>query len=325
MPKKRVQSTKLKATTKLPIPVDAIKHKDARVNIPTEELRDFVARRRGGADDAALSARPVARPAARLEGQGRAGPRRTSRCRSSRSTSRRRSTRRRSSRTCATRRRPARTEPELTLFADFNGIDDFDKKVDFYRHDQHWSNRMILGDSLLVMTSLAEKEGLKGKVQMIYFDPPYGIKFGVELAGDRRASATSRTARSRTRRASPSRSARSATRGSSASTRTSPTCATALTVARELLTETGSVFVQIGDENVHLVRSRPGRGVRQRELRLADRLRRQPARQLDGELSCRALLTTCSGTQETASAVKYRQLYSEKDAIGDAARRVRVR
>jgi adenine-specific DNA-methyltransferase len=67
---------------------------------------------------------------------------------------------------------------QLSLFNDFNGIDDFDKKIDFYHHAQHWSNRMILGDSLLVMTSLAEKEGLKGKVQTIYFDPPYGIKFG---------------------------------------------------------------------------------------------------------------------------------------------------
>jgi adenine-specific DNA-methyltransferase len=76
--------------------------------------------------------------------------------------------------------RAGEQEPELTLFSDFNGMGDanFDKKVDFYHHDQHWSNRMILGDSLLVMTSLAEKEGLKGKIQMIYFDPPYGIKFG---------------------------------------------------------------------------------------------------------------------------------------------------
>ncbi len=67
---------------------------------------------------------------------------------------------------------------QFALFNDFNGIDAFDKKVDFYHHDQHWSNRMILGDSLLVMNSLAEKEGLKGQVQTIYFDPPYGIKFG---------------------------------------------------------------------------------------------------------------------------------------------------
>ncbi len=65
---------------------------------------------------------------------------------------------------------------QLDLFADFNGIK-FEDMVDFYQHDQKWSNRMILGDSLLVMTSLAEKEGLKGKVQMIYIDPPYGINF----------------------------------------------------------------------------------------------------------------------------------------------------
>src|SRR5256885_14368101 len=79
-------------------------------------------------------------------------------------------------------------EPELTLFSDFNGLEDkgFETKVDFYHHDQNWSNRMILGDSLLVMTSLAEKEGLKGKVQTIYFDPPYGIKFGSNWQGSTR-------------------------------------------------------------------------------------------------------------------------------------------
>jgi len=68
----------------------------------------------------------------------------------------------------------------LDLFADFNGIE-FDQLIEFYQHNQHWQNRMILGDSLLVMTSLAEKEGLKGQVQMIYLDPPYGIKFGSKL------------------------------------------------------------------------------------------------------------------------------------------------
>ncbi len=62
------------------------------------------------------------------------------------------------------------------LFGDFNGID-AEAKTEFYQHDQNWSNRMILGDSLQVMASLAEREGLRGKVQCIYFDPPYGIKF----------------------------------------------------------------------------------------------------------------------------------------------------
>ena len=63
------------------------------------------------------------------------------------------------------------------LFADFNGLKDAEAATEFYQHDQHWSNRMILGDSLSVMASLAEREGLRGQVQCIYFDPPYGIKF----------------------------------------------------------------------------------------------------------------------------------------------------
>src|SRR5216684_4323795 len=63
------------------------------------------------------------------------------------------------------------------LFADFNGIPKGADKTEFYQHDQNWSNRMILGDSLQVMASLAEREGLRGKVQCIYFDPPYGIGF----------------------------------------------------------------------------------------------------------------------------------------------------
>jgi adenine-specific DNA-methyltransferase len=74
-----------------------------------------------------------------------------------------------------TQRRIEETAP--TLFGDFNGIGDHSKSTDFYHHQQNWTNRMILGDSLQVMASLAEREGLRGKVQCIYFDPPYGIKF----------------------------------------------------------------------------------------------------------------------------------------------------
>jgi adenine-specific DNA-methyltransferase len=67
--------------------------------------------------------------------------------------------------------------PIRDLFADFNGLPDIEAKYEFYAHAANWSNRMILGDSLLVMNSLAEKEGVRGQVQMIYIDPPYGIKF----------------------------------------------------------------------------------------------------------------------------------------------------
>lgn len=66
---------------------------------------------------------------------------------------------------------------QVDLFSDFNGLPSESAKTEFYQHDAHWANRMILGDSLQVMASMAEREGLRGKVQMIYFDPPYGIKF----------------------------------------------------------------------------------------------------------------------------------------------------
>jgi len=68
-------------------------------------------------------------------------------------------------------------EDQYALWADFNGLPDDNAKTEFYQHDANWSNRMILGDSLQVMASLAEREGLRGQVQCIYLDPPYGIKF----------------------------------------------------------------------------------------------------------------------------------------------------
>jgi len=76
------------------------------------------------------------------------------------------------------RARSAGDDPyAVDLFSDFNGVLHSEAKTEFYQHDQNWSNRLILGDSLQVMVSLAEREGLQGKVQCIYLDPPYGIKF----------------------------------------------------------------------------------------------------------------------------------------------------
>ena len=145
-------------------------------------------------------------------------------------------------------------EQQLSLFGDFNGLE-FEKLIDFYQHKDgvKWTNRMILGDSLSVMGSLAEKEGLKGQVQMIYLDPPYGIKFGSNW----QVSTLKRDVKD----------------GNVGDVTRQPEQVKAfrdtwelgihsylsymrdrLVVARELLTETGSVFVQIGDENVHLVR-----------------------------------------------------------------------
>ncbi|MCC6222495.1 MAG: site-specific DNA-methyltransferase [Thermoleophilia bacterium] len=144
-------------------------------------------------------------------------------------------------------------EPELRLFDDFNGIE-FAELVDFYQHEQSWTNRLVLGDSLLVMTSLAEKEGLRGKVQTIYVDPPYGIKFGSNWqVSTRRRDVKDGKAQDATRQPEQIRAFRDTWELGIHSYLAY--LRDRLAVARELLNESGSVFVQIGDENVHLVRS----------------------------------------------------------------------
>ena len=143
---------------------------------------------------------------------------------------------------------------QCSLFDDFNGLpEEFDQRVDFYHHDQNWSNRMVLGDSLLVMTSLAEKEGLKGKVQMIYLDPPYGIKFNSNWqVSTRKRNVTDGKAEDLTRQPEQVKAFRDTWKLGIHSYLSY--LRDRFTVARELLTESGSIFVQIGDENVHLVR-----------------------------------------------------------------------
>jgi adenine-specific DNA-methyltransferase len=140
------------------------------------------------------------------------------------------------------------------LFSDFNGIPKGADKTEFYQHDQNWTNRMILGDSLQVMASLAEREGLRGKVQCIYFDPPYGIKFNSNFQW----STTSRDvkdgkAQHITREPEQVKAFRDTWRDGIHSYLTY--LRDRLTVARDLLTDSGSIFVQIGDENVHRVRA----------------------------------------------------------------------
>ena len=144
--------------------------------------------------------------------------------------------------------------PTLDLFGDFNGLHDIEAKTEFYAHDQNWSNRMILGDSLSVMASLAEREGLRGQVQCIYIDPPYGIKFNSNFQW----STTSRDVKDGakdhiTREPEQVRAFRDTWRDGIHSYLTY--LRDRLTVARDLLHESGSIFVQIGDENVHRVRA----------------------------------------------------------------------
>ena len=145
-------------------------------------------------------------------------------------------------------------EYQTDMFADFNGLPSEDAKTEFYQHDANWSNRMILGDSLQVMASLAEREGLRGKVQCIYVDPPYGIKFNSNFQW----STTSRDVRDGnashiTREPEQVKAFRDTWRDGIHSYLTY--LRDRLTAARDLLAESGSIFVQIGDENVYRVRA----------------------------------------------------------------------
>jgi adenine-specific DNA-methyltransferase len=147
---------------------------------------------------------------------------------------------------------PGDSEPELSLFETFDGLDELDM-IEFYQHQANWSNRMILGDSLQVMASLADREALRGQVQMVYIDPPYGIKFGSNF----QSSARKKNVRDGN--------LEDAARGAEQIKAFRDTWERGihsylnylrdrLLAARELLTASGSCFVQIGDENVHRVR-----------------------------------------------------------------------
>ncbi len=145
-------------------------------------------------------------------------------------------------------------DDQLGLFADFNGVPAGEAKTEFYQHDANWTNRMILGDSLQVMASLAEREGLRGKVQCIYIDPPYGIRFNSNFQW----STTSRDVRDTnvhhiTREPEQVKAFRDTWQDGVHSYLTY--LRDRLTVARELLADSGSIFVQIGDENAHRVRA----------------------------------------------------------------------
>ncbi len=238
--------------------VEAIKHKDKRANIPTEELRDFVAEDEAapktmlyprdpsldpqlvwkGKDE--QDAADLAVPVVPIYIQEKIHPQAIV------------------DDLLAEARRQRADEAagqpqQLDLFADFNGIEAFDHRVEFYQHEQSWTNRMILGDSLMVMTSLAEKEGLKGKVQCIYIDPPYGIKFASNWqVSTRKRDVKDGKVEDATREPEQIRAFRDTWKLGIHSYLAY--LRDRLVVARDLLTETGSVFVQIGDENLHLVR-----------------------------------------------------------------------
>ena len=187
---------------------------------------------------------------------------------------------------------------QIDLFADFNGIPEGVDKTEFYQHDQNWSNRMILGDSLQVMASLAEREGLRGKVQCIYFDPPYGIKFNSNFQW----STTSRDVKDGkadhiTREPEQVKAFRDTWRDGIHSYLTY--LRDRLTVARDLLADSGSIFVQIGDENVHRVRAVMDEVFGEDNFVRSDIVVRRRAAQT-GDVLADRVATTCFGMRRTS-------------------------
>lgn len=145
----------------------------------------------------------------------------------------------------------AREDIERDLFADPQH--DYAKAVQFYQHDVDWANRMILGDSLQVMASLARREDLAGKVQMIYLDPPYGIKFSSNFQPSMGQTTVKDKEQDLTREPEMVKAYRDTwTLGIHSYL---AYLRDRLQMARELLTDSGSIFVQISDENLHRVRA----------------------------------------------------------------------
>jgi adenine-specific DNA-methyltransferase len=144
-----------------------------------------------------------------------------------------------------------KNDDQPSLFSDFDGLD-FEQVVQFYQHTQSWTNRLILGDSLFVMASLGEKEGLAGKVQMIYIDPPYGIKFGSNWqVSTHRRDLTDGRGEDLVRQPEQIKAFRDTWQLGIHSYLAY--IRDRLSSARTLLTDSGSIFVQIGSQNMHLV------------------------------------------------------------------------
>ncbi|MBI3118849.1 MAG: site-specific DNA-methyltransferase, partial [Candidatus Hydrogenedentes bacterium] len=204
-------------------------------------------------------------------------------------------------------------QQDLDLYADFNGIA-FEDLIDFYHHEQNWSNRMILGDSLLVMASLAEKEGLKGKVQMIYLDPPYGIKFGSNWqVSTRKRDVKDGKSEDSTRQPEQIRAFRDTWKLGIHSYL--GYLRDRFTASRDLLTDSGSIFVQIGDENVHLVRSVMDEVFGNTNFQLSVVVKKKSATTITDPINDYLLWYS-----KSRDAAKIRRIWAMKDAFADRSR-----
>lgn len=204
---------------------------------------------------------------------------------------------------------------QANLFGDFNGLPKNVDKTEFYHHDQNWSNRMILGDSLQVMASLTEREGLRGKVQCIYLDPPYGIGFNSNFqwsTGDKSGTTNDSTDKI-SREPEQVKAFRDTWRDGVHSYLTY--LRDRFTACRDLLTDTGSIFVQMSTENLQLVALLLDEvfGAQNRVELISFRKKTMPlgGRLLEG--NCDYLLWYARDKER----VKYRTLFQEVSVEGD--------
>lgn len=141
--------------------------------------------------------------------------------------------------------------PQMSLFEEQKKP--LREAIEFYKHKENWSNRLIAGDSLLVMNSLLEKEGMGGKVQMVYFDPPYGIRYGSNFQPFVNKRDVKEKDDDLTTEPEMIKAFRDTWELGIHSYLTY--LRDRLTLANDLLSETGSCFIQIGEDNLHYVRS----------------------------------------------------------------------
>ena len=306
-------ATKGTGASKGPKKVTAIKHTDKRANIPTEELRDFVAQDEANPEnalyprDTSLDPQLVWKkkdeqdradlqvPVVPIYIQEKIHPQALIDDLVNLS---------------------ADNEPEMTLFSDFNGgPKEFEQKIDFYHHEQNWTNRLILGDSMLVMASLSEKEGLKGKVQTIYLDPPYGIRFGSNWqVSTRNKDVKDSRVEDTTRQPEQIKAFRDTWELGIHSYLSY--LRDRIAVSRDLLTDSGSIFIQIGDENVHLVRSLVDEVFGSENFMSLITVRKTSPLGVNGLPNISDYIIWYAKDKEH---VKYRQLYTPKEFGGDSA------
>lgn len=208
----------------------------------------------------------------------------------------------------------AKLQGELWNITEIGNVfeDELEKVTEYYKHASEWKNRLIQGDSLLVMNSLLKREGMAGKVQCIYIDPPYGIKYGSNW----QMKLNSRDVKDNDQSLSSEPEMIKAFRDTWELGIHSylSYLRDRLVVAHELLTQSGSVFVQISDDNVHLVRN------------LLDEVfgSENFVSQIVYTKTTSATTSTLSSVADfilwyskDKSSVKYRQLFLSKTFVGD--------